>query len=238
MKHRAGPFALDVAFEITAPWTVLFGPSGSGKTTVLRAIAGFVRPDEGRIVSGLRNKGVVLCDTSEGIFTPPHRRPIRMAGQAAFLFPHLSVRENIAFGAIHQSDGTSRTDIANMAITKFHLSGIAERSPAMLSGGERQRVAIARASVAASCVSGGGMLILDEVFTGMDATLKTSLIAELQDWLSALRTPVLSVTHDIAEAFQLADEVIRLENGLVAGQGSPNEVLGAERERLMKQLGG
>src|ERR1700722_12271311 len=87
IEHRVGAISLDVSFALTEPWTVLFGPSGSGKTTVLRTIAGFVRPDGGLIVQGKMK----LLDSAAHVFVPPHQRPIRSAGQAARLFPHATV---------------------------------------------------------------------------------------------------------------------------------------------------
>ena len=105
IQHRQGALELNVAFTLTKPWTVLFGPSGSGKTTVLRTIAGFVRPDAGRIVSCFYGRELVMTDTTKGTFVRPHERSVRVAGQGAALYPHLTVRENIAFGALSQTQG-------------------------------------------------------------------------------------------------------------------------------------
>jgi molybdate transport system ATP-binding protein len=215
---------------------VLFGPSGSGKTTVLRAIAGFVRPDAGRIVSCFYGRDVVMTDTAENIFVKPHRRSVRVAGQGAALFPHLTVRENIAFGARSRTDTTAAAKIVEEAITRFQLRGLAEKFPSMLSGGERQRVAIARAATAAVSLGEGSILLLDEPFTGQDVRLRDELIEELRGWLALMERPVLSVTHDVGETFQLGTEVIKIADGRVVRQGPVAEVLALERERLLEQL--
>ena len=238
IQHRLGALALDVAFELTQPWTVLFGPSGSGKTTVLRAIAGFVRPDAGRIVSRFDERESVMTDTSRNIFISPHERSVRVAGQGAALFPHKTVRENIAFGARSQPDGTSAAEIVEESMTRFQLRPLAEKLPSMLSGGERQRVVIARAATAAVSVGTGCLLLLDEPFTGQDLRLRDELIEELRGWLALIRRPVLSVTHDVGEAFQLGAEVIKLSEGRVVLQGPVATVLAEERTRLMEQLAG
>ena len=236
IQHRLGALELDVAFTLTRPWTVLFGPSGSGKTTVLRAIAGFVRPDAGRIVSCFYVRDFVMTDTAKNIFVKPHRRSVRVAGQGAALFPHLTVRENIAFGARSQAEGTNAARIVEEAIARFQLPGLAEKFPSMLSGGERQRVAIARAATAAVSLGEGSILLLDEPFTGQDVRLRDELIEELRGWLAVMERPVLSVTHDVGETFQLGTEVIKVAEGRVVQQGPVAKVLAEDRERLLEQL--
>jgi len=236
IQHRLGALELDVAFTLTQPWTVLFGPSGSGKTTVLRAIAGFVRPDAGRIVSCFYGRDFVMTDTAQKIFVKPHERSVRVAGQGAALFPHLTVRENIAFGARPQTEGTAAAAIVEEAIARFQLPALAEKFPSMLSGGERQRVAIARAATAAVSLGEGSILLLDEPFTGQDVQLRDELIEELRGWLALMERPVLSVTHDVGETFQLGTEVIKIADGRVVQQGPVVEVLALERERLLQQL--
>ena len=236
IQHRLGALELDVSFTLTQPWTVLFGPSGSGKTTVLRAIAGFVRPDAGRIVSCFYGRDFVMTDTAQKIFVKPHQRSVRVAGQGAPLFPHLTVRENIAFGARSQTEGTNAREIVQEAMARFQLPGMADKFPSVLSGGERQRVAIARAATAAVSLGEGSILLLDEPFTGLDVPLRDELIEELRDWLALMERPVLSVTHDVGETFQLGTEVIKIAEGRVVQQGPVAEVLAGERERLLEQL--
>jgi len=228
MQHRQGTLAFDAAFQLTEPWTVLFGPSGSGKTTILRAIAGLMRPAEGRIVLG---SAAALFDSAEGIDIPAYRRGVRLAAQVATLFPKMTVRANVAYGVPSGSEG-----IVDEALRRFRLEGLAEAVPWKLSGGERQRVAVVRAAASAATLAGGGLLLLDEPFAGLDLQLRDELLEELRSWLAAMKVPVLSVTHDVGEAFQLGAEVIRLSDGKILRQGPVGVVLREERERLMEQL--
>src|ERR1700754_1515223 len=117
MRHRVGGVALDVEFALTALWTVLFGPSGSGKTTVLRAIAGFVRPEEGRIVKGRD----VLMDSAAGKFLPAHQRPVRSAAQTAWLFPHKTVRENLQYGCGSRTKADDAREATEEAMSLFRI---------------------------------------------------------------------------------------------------------------------
>ncbi len=201
-----------------APWTVLFGPSGSGKSTVLRIIAGMVTPDDGEVVVF----GTAIVDKGQHVNVAAHERPVRWAGQTAMLFPRMTVRENLGFGG---------TDRVAEAVEHFGLAGLAEKRSAELSGGEAQRVAVVRAAVGAK----GKLLLLDEPFTGLDAGVRDELIGQLKGWLG--ETPVISVTHDVGEAFLLGAEVVRMNEGRVVAQGAVGEVLGPEREGLMTVLG-
>ena len=234
MRHRQGTLIFDTAFELTEPWTVLFGPSGSGKTTVLRAIAGFVRPDSGRIVSG---KGVLFNDRTR-VFVPAHERPVRTAGQTARLFPHMTVRQNVLYGAGWRSKPLEELEIASEVLALFRLKDLETRMPHDLSGGERQKVSVARAVVSAITFDGPetALLLLDEPFAGLDLAMKDELLDELREWLDRWKIPVLSVTHDVGEAFHLAAEVIKLAEGKVLQTGPAATVLAEERMRLTKQL--
>jgi len=234
MKHRQGTLVFDTAFELTEPWTVLFGPSGSGKTTVLRTIAGFVRPNSGRIVSGEN----VLFDDRTGIFVLAHERPVRTAGQIARLFPHMTVRQNVLYGAGWRSKPLEELEIANEVLALFRLKDLEKRMPRDLSGGERQKVSVARAVVSTVTFEGpeSALLLLDEPFAGLDLAMKDELLDELRHWLGRWKVPVLSVTHDVGEAFQLAAEVIKLAEGRVLRTGPAAAVLQDERTRLTKQL--
>jgi len=225
---------LDVDFALTQPWTVLFGPSGSGKTTVLRAIAGFVRLEAGRIA----REDLVMADSATGVFVPAHLRPVRSAAQAAWLFPHLTVMRNILYGCGRKSEGTDEVQAADEVMALFRLEQLSERLPRALSGGERQRVSVARAVVSAVTFQGPGkaLLLLDEPFSGLDVTLRDELLANLRGWLVRWNIPVLSVTHDVGEAFQLGAEVIKIADGKVVDQGQVSDALAGERRLLMDQL--
>jgi molybdate transport system ATP-binding protein len=222
IEHRIGALRLKVGFEVSAPWTVLFGASGSGKSTILRAIAGLVRPDAGRI----EVQGRVVFDSGSRVWVPAHRRELRWAGQRAALFPRMTVAENLGFGM----DRASKEELDG-ALKGFYLKGLGERKEEGLSGGERQRVSVARAAVGAR----GRMLLLDEPFAGLDAAVRDRLIGDLKRWMG--ETPVISVTHDVGEAFLLGAEVVRIAEGRVVGQGPVETVLGGERERLLGWLG-
>lgn len=230
MQHRQGTLAFDVSFHLAASWTVLFGPSGSGKTTVLRAIAGLMRPDAGRIILH-RATPSTLFDSAAGAFLPAYRRSIRLAAQVAALFPNMTVRHNIAYGVPSASAA-----IVDEALERFHLTRLAKSLPWKLSGGERQRVAVARAAASAITVDTGSLLLLDEPFAGLHLPLRDALLDDLRGWLSAKKTPVLSVTHDVGEAFQLGAEVIKFSDGRVVEQGPVETVLTDERARLLEQL--
>lgn len=234
IQHRLGAIQVDVRFALTEPWTVLFGPSGSGKTTVLRTIAGFVRPDSGRIARGDH----VLFDSTTGVFLPGHQRPVRSAAQTARLFPHRTLRWNTMYGNGWSSKPADAMEIVEETMKLFRLTALADRMPRDLSGGERQRGSVARAVVSAVTYDGPGkpLLLLDEPFSGLDNAMRDELLPELQAWLRRQKIPVLSVTHDVGEAFQLGAEVIKLAEGRVVRQGPVSEVLGEERLRLLEQL--
>lgn len=236
LAHRVGTLSLHVDFALTEPWTVLFGPSGSGKTTVLRAIAGFVRPDSGLIALG----GNVLADRRIGLLVPAHERPVRSAAQMARLFPHMTVRHNVLYGSGWTAKPEEELELAGRVMELFRLRELAARLPHLLSGGERQRASVARAVMSAITFPGPGnaILLLDEPFSGVDAALRDELLRKLREWLLRWKVPVLSVTHDIGEAFQLGAEVIKIADGKIVRQGPVEEVLAEERLRLMGQLRG
>jgi molybdate transport system ATP-binding protein len=233
IQHRLGTLELNVAFALTHPWTVLFGPSGSGKTTVLRTIAGFVRPDAGRIAIGPGQ--MTLLDTDAGVFVSPHERPVRTAAQAARLFPHMTIRRNVEYGTGGASKPEDARKLVDEVLELFCLGTFAQRMPHDLSGGERQKVLVARAA-AAAVTEDNNLLLLDEPFNGLDLQVRDELLDELHQWLSRWKTPVLSVTHDVGEAFQLGAEVIKIAEGGVVQQGPVVTVLAEERARLMEQL--
>ncbi len=236
IKHQQEGLTLNVAFALTQPWTVLFGPSGSGKTTVLRTIAGFVRPDKGSVLFGPEDR--VLVSTEERVFVAAHQRPVRSAAQSARLFPHKSVRENVAYGLGWQSHPEDERQVLDEVMRLFRLNTLLERMPGKLSGGERQRVSVARAVLSAVTFDGPGkaLLLLDEPFAGLDVVLRDELAVALQAWLLGWKIPLLSVSHDIEECFLLDAEVIRMAEGEVMEQGPVKSVLARERDRLLRRL--
>lgn len=235
--HRDG-LLLDVAFSLRRPWTVLFGPSGAGKTTILRAIAGLLEHSQ-RV--HIASPETVLTDTARHIDLPAHLRRIGLVTQQSSLFPHLNVLDNVRYGIPKGRRRPSRADniqristscdIHKALLDVFKLAHLVQRMPSELSGGERQRVAIARALAAEP-----RLLLLDEPFTGLDLALKDSLLGDLHAWLNRTQTPVLSVTHDVAEVFLIGAEVITLRDGKIVAQGNAAEVLAEQRAELLRQL--
>jgi molybdate transport system ATP-binding protein len=238
VRHSIGTLHIDVSFELTQSWTILFGPSGSGKTTILRAISGIFEPALGTIVSYPRPvapTGITLIDTENGIRLPPHKRGMVLASQKPTLFPHMTVLENIRFGFPGAGNPGEQEylDELTASIPKlFRIDHLLQRRPAQLSGGETQRVHLARATMARRIQ----VLLLDEPFTGLDRALRDELITDLLVWQEKSRVPILSVTHDVTEAFQLGAEVIKIAEGRVVEQGPVAEVLAGDRERLLEQL--
>jgi molybdate transport system ATP-binding protein len=236
MKHRVGAIWLNLNFALTKPWTVLFGPSGSGKTTVLRTIAGFVRPDAAHIVYGFSQR--LLVSTTEGIFLPAHLRPVRSAAQTARLLPNMSVQENVLYGMAWRSHPSDQEQVLGEVLRLMRLTTLAERGVTELSGGEQQRVSVARALAAAVAFDGPdkALLLLDEPFAGLDEVLRDDLALELRSWLARWKVPVLSVSHDVGECYLLGADVVRMADGQVIEQGPVEIVLAEERRRLMERL--
>jgi molybdate transport system ATP-binding protein len=152
----------------------------------------------------------------------------------------MTVRSNIVYGNGWFSKPADAMDIAEQLMETFHLKGLEVRMPHHLSGGEHQRAIVARAVLAATTFAGPRMplLLLDEPFSGLDFAMRDELIVQLQAWLTRWKIPVLSVTHDLGEAFQLDAEVLKLSGGRIVRQGPVGEVLAEERLRLMEQLQG
>ncbi len=211
---QRGAFTLDVAF-VAAPGEVLgiLGPNGSGKTTLLRALAGLTSLSQGSISLD----GRVLDDASTGQFATADRRPVGLVFQNYRLFPHLSVRENVAFAP--RSRGVDRAGARQSADSWLSALGIAElaaRKPAHLSGGQAQRVALARALAAHPA-----LLLLDEPLAALDARTKIEVRAELRRHLAGFDGPTLLVTHDPLEAMVLTDRLLVLEAGRIVQHGTP-----------------
>lgn len=225
---KLGPLHVSTNITLSAPWTILFGPSGSGKSSILRAACGLIPAADvffSRSIPGGWNE---LQTSNRGI--PTHHRNLAYAPQGAILFPHLSVRQNIAFATdIRHQSGSPLIDAA---LDLFQLVPLAHRLPRDLSGGERQRVNLARAFA----VPAPNLFLLDEPFTGVDRSLRDILLPRMQLHAAQHGVPVLSVTHDIEEALILNAEVIRLENGIVLDQGPASQVLAEERTRMLSLL--
>jgi len=206
LRHAFADLDLDVNVRSDARTLALFGDSGAGKTSVLDAIAGLLAPQCGRIAID----GQVLLDTAAGVSVPVSERRIGYVFQDGRLFPHLSVRQNLLYGAAAR--GGRRTDVAAV-VDLLELGGLLERRPRTLSGGERQRVAIGRALLADPRA-----LLLDEPLTGLHAEAREQVLDYLRRLKRELQVFTVLVTHQADEVRALADEVVRLRAGRVVRQ--------------------
>jgi len=214
LRARLPGFELDVAWEIGAELAVLFGHSGAGKSLTLRMIAGLAQPDRGRIVAG----GRIMFDTDRAVCLPPQQRSIGYVFQDLALFPHMTVLENVLYGG-HGLEREERAAGAARLIRRFGLSGLQTRRPGEISGGQKQRVAFARALLRRPAI-----LLLDEPFSALDASLRRDMGELLREVQRELKIPTVLVTHDEAEATLLADTVILCDGGHVNRRGAPREV--------------
>lgn len=192
----------------------LLGPSGSGKTTLLRLIAGFEKPDEGRIVIGDRT----VVDIGNSLWLPAEARGVGMVFQDYALFPHLTVAENIQFG-LRGIDSQERQSRIQELLRVTELLPYAQRYPHELSGGQQQRVALARALAPRPPV-----VLLDEAFNGLDPELRPQMRKEVARILRHMKTAAVLVTHDQEEALGMADQVAVIRNGQLQQIGTPEEV--------------
>jgi ABC-type Fe3+/spermidine/putrescine transport system ATPase subunit len=220
-EHVLDIAALDVA---DGEFFSLLGPSGCGKTTALRAVAGTLTPDRGRIFIGDREVTTV----------PPHRRNVGMVFQRYALFPHLTVRENVAYGL--EGRGLTAAAIAaqvDEALGLAALSGFDTRYPHQLSGGQQQRVAMARAIAYRPDV-----LLLDEPFSSLDARLRTTLRSDLKRLQQAIRITTLFVTHDQQEALALSDRIAVMQRGRIEQVDTPQRIYERPASRFVADFVG
>ncbi|WP_410871549.1 sulfate/molybdate ABC transporter ATP-binding protein [Nocardia sp. A7] len=227
---------LDVRIEV-APGEVLavLGPNGAGKSSLLQVIAGLIVPDEGHVRLGAHT----LTDSAKGIALPPHRRGVSLLAQDPLLFPHLSVRDNVAFGPRSRGASTrTARKIAEDWLTAVDATAFADRHPGALSGGQAQRVALARALAVDP-----DLLLLDEPMSALDVdvapAMRTLLRRVLRDEPGRAhpRCAVL-VTHDIIDAITLADRLVVLEAGRIVESGPVAEVMSHPRNPFAARIAG
>jgi ABC-type sulfate/molybdate transport systems ATPase subunit len=214
-RDDSAGFSLDLELQAATGVTVLFGPSGSGKTQVLDSIAGFTRPDEGRILLD----DELLFDAATGVHLPPQARNCGYVFQNYALFPHMTLRENLMFAA-ERRPRLERHRRVNEMLDTFRLADAAGRRPHEVSGGQRQRCSIARALIVAP-----KLLLLDEPGQGLDAPLKAEFYDVLRQVRADFKTPILLVTHDLDECFELGEEMVILREGRIVQSGSPRKIL-------------
>ncbi len=196
-------FTLEVTVEMNARSTALYGPSGAGKTSLLEIIAGLRKPSSGTI----ELNGRTISDL------PPRQRRIGYVPQDDALFPHLSVRQNVFYGATKRDDS---------ALEILEIAHLMERDVKRLSGGERKRVALARA-----LLSEPEVLLLDEPLTGVDIALRDRVLEYLVRIHDEIAVPTIYVTHQMDEVRTMCDEIVRMEKGRVVGGGAGGWGLGA-----------
>lgn len=207
------PVVSEIDFDLQeGELLALLGPSGCGKTTTLRLISGFEKPEEGAIVLD----GRVLCDDSTWV--PPEARGIGFVFQDYALFPHLNVAQNIAFGLKHLPR-KKRKERVEQAIELSGLTGLSKRSPHELSGGQQQRVALAR-----SISPGPKVILLDEPFSNLDASLRVDTRNEVHDILKRSGMSAILVTHDQEEALTMADRIAVMNHGRIEQCGTPIDI--------------
>ncbi|MBN2654204.1 MAG: ATP-binding cassette domain-containing protein [Nitrospirae bacterium] len=215
LYKKVNGFTLDVKWKIGKEFAVLFGPSGAGKSLTLKMIAGLIRPDIGYVFSA----GNAYFDSKSNLNIPPQMRHCGYVFQDLALFPHMKVRENILFGAkgLNHDEAAGRCEDL---MKRFQIAALHDKMPSEISGGQKQRVAFARALIRRP-----EMLLLDEPFSALDTPLRVEMRAFLKDMRSEFNVPVVLVTHDFAEACDLADNIIIYSNGNVMKTGAPAEII-------------
>ena len=210
-----GKFTLDATFEVPARGvTALFGPSGCGKTTVLRCIAGLIRVKDGYFDID----GEVWQDRDQ-TFIPTYQRPLGYVFQEASLFPHLSVRRNLLFGAPPEKPADRPTIDFDEVVDLLGIRPLLDRSPRNLSGGERQRVGIGRA-----LLTQPKLLLMDEPLSALDRKTKAEILPFIEELRDHFSLPIFYVTHDMAEIERLADNMVLLDKGHLVACGTLSEL--------------
>lgn len=221
-------FTLDVAWEAEEQVVALFGPSGAGKSLTLDCLAGLIRPDRARVVV----QGRVLDDSARGLHLSPQVRRVGYVFQGYALFPHLTVRDNVAFGAAGRSRAERRRR-AEEILERLGLGSLGRRYPGELSGGEQQRVALGRA-----LASDPELLLLDEPLSALDAPLRRHLREELARLVREFGRTAILVTHDLGEACQLGDRLVVYDRGQVVQAGPKAELFSQPAsERVARLIG-
>ncbi|HXS50903.1 MAG TPA: molybdenum ABC transporter ATP-binding protein [Usitatibacter sp.] len=212
---RRDDFRLEARFAADAPIVALFGRSGAGKSTIVEAIAGLVRPQSGRIAVG----GRVLFDSARGIDLAPEARRVGCVFQDALLFPHMSVRANLAYGEKLIAPAERFVDRGRV-IELLGLGALLERRPATLSGGEKQRVALGRTLLASP-----RLLLLDEPLAALDAARKAEILGYIELLRDEFRLPTVYVSHAIEEVTRLADHLVLVSDGRTIAEGDVAQLL-------------
>ncbi len=216
LSHQMKQFKLDLAFDLPAKGlTALFGPSGAGKSLTINAIAGLITPQEGQV----QLNGETLFSSSAKINRPTHKRNIAYMFQDSRLFPHLTIKKNLLFGAKRCQQPPSKQEI-NHLIDLLDIGHLLDRHPGRLSGGEKQRVALGRA-----LLSNPSLLLLDEPMAALDQGRKHEILPHLERLRDESNIPILYISHSISEVARLADEMLLISEGKLAAKGPVHDVM-------------
>jgi len=208
VEKRLKGFELSTSFSSPGRTTALFAPSGSGKSLTLKAVAGLLKPEKGKIEINSRT----LFDSKAGINLPPQERRVGFLFQDYALFPHMSVFENVAYGA------RSREKVEEL-LKLLKIEKLRDKYPSQISGGQKQRVALARALAVEPQI-----LLLDEPFSALDSLLKEELQRELKRIQEIYKIPIIFVSHNPDEVFNLSDWLVVMKEGRTVQEGEPEEL--------------
>jgi molybdate transport system ATP-binding protein len=229
IRKQLRDFPLQVDFELASgECLALVGPTGCGKTTTLRLLAGLLQPDAGRIVMD----GTPLVDTAQGCCVPPQRRQVGVMFQDYALFPHLTVLSNVMYGA--QARGASRREAeitAREALRRARLASMESVYPRQLSGGQQQRTALARA-----LASGARALLMDEPMSALDPMTRREVRGEVLQLIHELGLQTIIVTHDVADALTLGDQIGVMQEGRIVQLGTRRELLAQPRTPFVAEF--
>lgn len=216
LRHSFTGFDVDIELSLDRSVGVLFGPSGAGKSLTLKMIAGLIRPNEGRVTLGSR---CLFANGPDLVWVSPQRRRIGYVFQHHALFPHMTVLENIVYGARGLPKQTALSE-ARELMREFHLGELESHYPKNISGGQKQRVAFARALIGKP-----DLLLLDEPFSALDHPTRLHMRDCLGKVMRSLNIPVLLVTHDLEEAIAVAAQIFICIEGRIHQQGIPDEII-------------
>jgi len=226
LQKKVNGFSLDIEWEIGNEPAVLFGFSGAGKSMTLQLIAGLIKPDAGVI----RLDDTLYFDSLSKTDVPPQKRLFGYVFQDLALFPHMTVLQNILYGA-PLLPGKEKSDRARDMLLSFKLMNLEDRFPSEISGGQKQRVAFARALIRRP-----RMLLLDEPFSALDRPLRLEMRDFLKEVREKFNIPAILVTHDFEEAAAVSDHIIIYEHGRIAQTGSPEQVRKAPANGYVSHL--